>query len=233
MTGFAGLVWLLAWQAVGRKVSHTGSRFSFVTMPKLWERRFWALVCAYGPGALPLAFCIYAAPIYLAKVMGQSQSTIGKLLWIPPLGWEVGYFTWGWITDRVARDAVRPVGVMFALALLSLPLGLVPFTTSVSITMFAFFFAMFIAAGFVISGLRYGMGVYSTDHVALVAGIGAGSWSAIVAIVMPVIGHLFDLGLYARAYYLVIMVPLLGFAGWWLLSKTNDWSSLKTSQNPS
>ena len=218
-TGFAGLAWLLLWRIVGSNVSHTGSNFSFATMPKIWERRFWALVCAYGLGALPLAFCIYAAPIYLSRVMGQSQATIGKLLWIPPLGWEIGYFTWGWIADRVAPRAVRPVGIMVILTLLSLPLGLVPYTGSVAIAMMAFFFAMFVASGFVILALRYGMGVYSSDHVALVAGIGAGSWSAIVALTMPVIGRLFDLGMYAQVFDLVIAIPLVGFVGWWRFSK--------------
>jgi ACS family hexuronate transporter-like MFS transporter len=220
-TGCTGLVWILAWRIVGRGVSHTGSSFSFATMPKFWDRRFWALVCAYGLGALPLAFCIYAVPIYLSKVMGQSQATIGKLLWIPPLGWEVGYFVWGWIADRVSPGTVRPIGLMALLTLLSLPLGLVPFTASIATAMMAFFFAMFVAAGFVILALRYGMGVYSSEHVALVAGIGAGSWSAIVALTMPVIGHLFDLGMYAKAFDLVIAIPLVGFAGWWWFSASN------------
>jgi len=109
---------------------------------------------------------------------------------------------------------------MLTLALLSLPLGLVPCTQSVGLTMAAFFFAMFIASGFVILALRYGMGVYSPDHVALVAGIGAGSWSAIVALVMPVIGRMFDQAAYAQAFYLIIAIPLIGFAGWFLFSKS-------------
>jgi MFS transporter, ACS family, aldohexuronate transporter len=223
-TGFTGFCWLCAWPIVGRGVSRTGSSNSFVTMPKLWERRCWALICAYGLGAIPLAFCIYAAPIYLSKVLGLSQATIGKLLWLPPLGWEIGYFAWGWIADRVTRNTARPVRLMLTLTLLSLPLGLVPFTRSVSLAMAAFFFAMFIASGFVILALRYGMGVYSSDHVALVAGIGAGSWSAIVALVMPVIGRMFDRGAYSHAFYLVIAIPVLGFIGWYVFSKIERYS---------
>jgi ACS family hexuronate transporter-like MFS transporter len=166
-----------------------------------------------------MAFCLYTVPIYLSKVLGQSQSTIGKLLWIPPLGWEIGYFVWGWIADRVARNKVRHVGLMALLAALSLPMGLVPFTASVAIAMAAFFFAMFVGAGFLIMGLRYGMGVYDSNHVALVAGIGAGSWSALVALVMPVIGHLFDIAAYAKAFDLVILIPVVGFFAWWWLSQ--------------
>jgi ACS family hexuronate transporter-like MFS transporter len=218
-TGLTGLCWLCAWSLVAGGISRSGMN-SYATMPKLWEARCWALICAYGLCAIPLGFCIYAAPIYLAKVLGLSQATIGKLLWIPPLGWEIGYFTWGWIADRVTRNTVRPVGLMLTLALLSLPLGLVPCTQSVGLTMAAFFFAMFIASGFVILALRYGMGVYSPDHVALVAGIGAGSWSAIVALVMPVIGRMFDQAAYAQAFYLIIAIPLIGFAGWFLFSKS-------------
>ena len=218
-TGFTGLCWLCAWPFVARGVSRRGMN-SFSTMPKLWDARCWALICAYGLCAIPLAFCIYAAPIYLSKVLELSQATIGKLLWIPPLGWEIGYFTWGWIADRVARNRV-PAWLMLTLALFSLPLGLVPLTKSISISMFAFFFAMFIASGFVILALRYGMAVYSADHVGLVAGIGAGSWSAIVALVMPIVGHMFDRGAYEQAFYLIIAIPLVGFAGWYGFSKPN------------
>ena len=218
-TGFTGLCWLGIWLIVGRGVSRVRSNASFATMPKLWEGRCWALICAYGLGALPLAFCIYAAPIYLSKVLGLSQATIGKLLWLPPLGWEIGYFAWGWLADRLTRNTARPIGLMFMLTLFSLPLGLVPSTRSVSLAMAAFFFAMFIASGFVILALRYGMSVYSSDHVALVAGIGAGSWSAIVACVMPVIGRMFDRSAYSHAFYLVIVIPIVGFAGWYLFSK--------------
>ena len=35
----------------------------------------------------------------------RTQAFIGKVLWIPPLGWEVGYFVWGWLTDRGLRQA--------------------------------------------------------------------------------------------------------------------------------
>jgi MFS transporter, ACS family, hexuronate transporter len=219
MTGFAGLTWLILWTRFVRGDFRTASRFSFATMPKIWERRFWGIVCSYGLGALPMAFCLYSVPIYLAKVMGQSQSMIGKLLWIPPLGWEIGYFVWGWIADRVARESVRHLGLMAILTALSLPLGLVPFTASVGFAMAGFFFAMFVGAGFLIMGLRYGMGVYDSNHVALVAGVGAGSWSALVALVMPVIGHLFDIAAYAKAFDLVILFPVVGFFSWWWLSR--------------
>jgi ACS family hexuronate transporter-like MFS transporter len=225
LTGLAGLGWLFLWPRVARGISRSSSSFAFATMPKFWERRFWGIVFSYGLGALPMAFCLYTVPIYLSKVMGQSQSTIGKLLWIPPLGWEIGYFAWGWIADRVAHRTVRPVGLMGLLTLFSVPLAFVPFTTSVAISMAAFFFSMFVGAGFLILGLRYGMGVYDSDHVALVGGIGAGSWSALVALTMPMIGHLFDLGLYAQAFDLVTVIPVVGFAGWW-------WCSRGATQKP-
>lgn len=219
MTGLAGALWLSLWPLVARRGFRIATDFSFRTMPKLWDRRFWGIVCSYGLGAFPLAFCLYIVPIYLSKVLGQSQSTIGKLLWIPPLGWEVGYFAWGWIADRIAGPSARHTGLMALLAFLSLPLLFVPLTHSVLYAMTEFFFAMFVGSGFLIMGLRYGMGVYDSNHAALVAGIGAGSWSALVALIMPVIGRCFDLGLYARAFDLVTAIPILGVAGWWWFSR--------------
>ena len=57
-------------------------------------------MCAYALGALPLGFVLYGAALYLAQALGCSQEFIGKVLWIPPLGWEAGYFVWGWLCDR-------------------------------------------------------------------------------------------------------------------------------------
>jgi hypothetical protein len=42
-----------------------------------------------------------------------------------------------------------------------------------------------------------------------------------VALVMPVIGRMFDQAAYAQAFYLIIAIPLIGFAGWFVFSKSN------------
>ena len=75
-------------------------------------------------GATPLGFVMYAAAIYLNQAMGKDQAFLGKVLWIPPLGWEVGYFVWGWIFDRFAAAKDRPVFMFFLLAVLMIPFGL-------------------------------------------------------------------------------------------------------------
>ena len=70
---------------------------------------------------------IYGAAIYLAKVRGLTQAQVGALLWIPPLGWEAGYFFWGWVSDKAGR---RQDPVFLGLMLLSLPLAIVPTASS-------------------------------------------------------------------------------------------------------
>jgi hypothetical protein len=79
---------------------------------------------------------------------------------------------------------------------------------------------MFVAAGFVIFALRFGTLVYPAQHTGLIAGIAAGSWSALVAIIMPVIGYLFDAHAYGTAFAGVALLPVLGFAGWFCGSST-------------
>jgi ACS family hexuronate transporter-like MFS transporter len=59
---------------------------------------------------------------------------------------------------------------------------------------------------------------YPREQTGLVAGIGAGSWSALVAMVLPSIGHMFDLKHYANAFLFVGMVPVLGTICWWGLA---------------
>src|SRR6185369_6444972 len=93
--------------------------------PGLGDRALWAFMCAYALGALPLGFVLYSSSLYLAGPLHCSQELIGKVLWVPPLGWEVGYFAWGWAGDRSLRKGVpRVAGLqqMFTLCvLLNLP----------------------------------------------------------------------------------------------------------------
>lgn len=80
------------------------------------------------------------------------------------------------------------------------------------------FLAMFKASGFVVFSLRTATLSYSREQTAMVAGIGAGSWSALVALVMPFFGGLFDRGLHAEPFPLESLIPAAGAAGWWVCS---------------
>jgi hypothetical protein len=77
-----------------------------------------------------------------------------------------------------------------------------------------FVLATFAASGFVIVGLAYATRVFSMHDAGLIAGIGAGSWSAFVALLMPIFGRLFDLHAYASAFALATAAPVLGLLAW-------------------
>ncbi len=211
-TGLIGLCWLLLWRVVSRGIP-AAPQITAVGRPGPGWRdgRMWAFMAAYAFGALPLGFVLYGAAIYLAKARGLSQLTIGELLWIPPLGWEVGYFFWGWISDRYpgGRASVFPL-----LMALSLPLAFAPRLTWLPALMFELFFAMFVASGFVILSIADANAVFSADHSGLIAGLGAGSWSAAVALVMPVFGRLFDQQRYDTAFGLAAVFPIAGYGLW-------------------
>jgi ACS family hexuronate transporter-like MFS transporter len=156
-TGIVGAAWVLLWSVVSRRETIRNrpqvSRGS-APGPKLGDPKIWAFVCAYAFGGIPLAFVIYGASIYLSQVLGKSQVEIGTVLWIPPLGWELGYFFWGWISDRSLKANISRLGAFRAMlgtaALFSLPLMATPWLISFWAVMLALFFAMFVAAGFVI-----------------------------------------------------------------------------------
>jgi len=173
---------------------------------------------AYACGALPIAFVIYAAALYLNAGFGASQALIGKLLWIPPLGWEIGYFFWGWLLDRLPRtDAGRIDGLrklLTAATLLSLPLAFAPWVRSLPGVMGLLFLAMFVAGGFIILTVGYATHVYSAAHAGLIAGLGAGAWSAGVAVAMPLFGKLIDLKRWDVAFVLAAVVPVAGHLYW-------------------
>ncbi len=235
-TGAIGAAWLLQWAVLSRRedlarptpaeaaTKHAGG-------PHWTHPRTWAFLCAYSLGALPLGFVLYQTSLYLSAVLHQSQMQIGAVLWIPPLGWEAGYFFWGWVTDRFTRGGADPRSInrMFLLCtLLSLPLALAPRIASVPLTMALLFFAMFVTAGFIIGSLAYANSYYSRAHSGLIAGLSAGSWSAMVAVVMPGFGRLFDRGHYALAFDVVCLFPVVGYLSWRLL----DGSAARLAQSP-
>ena len=226
-TGGVGALWLAGWAILSRgpaMAAHAAPRESGVALG--WkDRDVWAFIAAYSLGAFPLGFVLYQAAIYLSAVLHQSQVEIGKVLWIPPLGWETGYFFWGWIVDRFARAGAAAGALrkqFWLLTALSLPLAVAPRIHSLAATMALMFFAMFITAGFIIGSVAHVTHVYSTRYSGLIAGLGAGSWSALVALLMPGIGRLFDLQLYGTAFLLTSLTPALGLLLWISLKKSTD-----------
>jgi MFS transporter, ACS family, hexuronate transporter len=245
-TGAIGGLWLLQWFFLSkRKELATGNREQSSDLaqsqmalelavhgaPSWRHPQTWALIAAYGLGAVPLGFVLYETSLYLSAVLHKTQIEIGAVLWIPPLGWEAGYFFWGWATDRYTRGgaSLSAMRRMFLICtLFSLPFALIPRVDSFVFTMAMLFFAMFIAAGFIIGSLAAANSYYSRAHSGLIAGLAAGSWSALVALVMPGFGWLFDRHLYSLAFDLVCVFPILGFASWWVLSRSQS----KVHQEP-
>jgi MFS transporter, ACS family, hexuronate transporter len=239
-TGGVGALWLVQWLFLSRRkelsigsreelgklssgVSSMSMELALHGAPSWRHPQTWALIAAYGLGAVPLGFVLYETSLYLSAVLHKNQTQIGAVLWIPPLGWEVGYFFWGWATDRYTRSGSSFPAMlrMFLICtFLSLPFALIPRVDSFAFTMAMLFFAMFIAAGFIIGSLAAANSYYSRVHSGLIAGLAAGSWSALVAIVMPGFGWLFDRHLYTLAFDLVCLFPIAGFLIWWVLSRT-------------
>jgi ACS family hexuronate transporter-like MFS transporter len=183
--------------------------------PAFGDVRVWAFIAAYAMGAFPSGFVLYQASIYLTAAFAKSQGELGHVLWIPPLGWEIGYFFWGWVMDRFSR-AMRMQ--FLALMLMSLPLALIPHVHSYGLTLAMMFFAMFVTSGFIIGAVAYATRHFSTDHAGFIAGLGAGSWSLVIALVMPGVGRLFDLHRYDVAFGVAAVFPVAGCAVWMILS---------------
>jgi len=230
-TGLIGAGWLAIWAVVARRpdIGQTAAPMKSGPSPPGpgWrDRSLWAFICAYALGALPLGFVLYSSSLYLAHPLGRSQEFIGKVLWLPPLGWEVGYFVWGWIADRSVRAGRPRVPVLHKLisvcALLDLPLALVPWVSNVAGVLGLLVLAMFVSSGFVVVSVAYATHIYSHRHAGLIAGIGAGSWSALVALAMPYFGRLFDQHHYSATFLIAASIPILGYAGWFGLRGTGE-----------
>ena len=219
VTALAGVLWIVVWQrSVDFASFASPRRTQRLTLPNPFERRFWSLVASYGLGASTLGPILYLAPLYLSQVLGFTQNELGHVLWIPPAGWEVGYFFWGWVADRHATGNRRPVWLFSMLAVLGTPLFALTSLRDPTAVLAVLFWTTFAASGFVVVSLRASALAYPREQTALVAGIGAGSWSALVAIILPPLGRMFDAGLYDTAFRLMSCGPILGAALWWLLT---------------
>jgi ACS family hexuronate transporter-like MFS transporter len=228
-TGMVGAAWLLLWAVLSRrediaKPARVASLRSGRTgAPNFADPRVWAYIAAYALGALPSGFVLYQAALYLTAIFGKSQVEVGQVLWIPPLGWEIGYFFWGWATDRFSAGgaSIPAMRRQFLAMMLSLSacLAVIPQVHSYRATLALMFLAMFIVAGFIIGAVAYATHHFSTDHAGFIAGLGAGSWSLAVALVMPQVGKLFDLHRYDLAFVLAALSPVAGCFLWILCSR--------------
>jgi ACS family hexuronate transporter-like MFS transporter len=217
-TGALGAAWLVLWAVVSRRPElRAPIEDEPAVRPSPFERSILGFAAAYAFGGLPLGFVMYGAPIHLARALGCNQTTIGHVMWLPPLGWEVGYFFWGWMLDRAARRGAagdpfeRLLGV---LAVLGLPFVAAPLMPSLPVALALMFLEMFVSAGFVIVSLSEVTHRHSTRHSGYLAGIGAGAWAGLMAFAMPLFGRLFDRGAYGGAYFVATAAPIVGWALW-------------------
>jgi MFS family permease len=231
LTAAMGLVWLLLW--VGLRVTGVFGTSSSTRdqvrvtdgAPGRWNRNLVATAAVYGLGAAPLAFGLYAAPLYLSRVLHVSQASLGHLQWIPPAGWEAGYLFWGWIADRrQRRGAGRPAGMFAAFCVAGFLIVLAPLAARsphpVLATMVLFFAQMFVAGGFVVLSLADGMGAQPKESSGFLAGVAISSWAAVTGVLTPVLGHFFDRRAYAEGFWLVASLPVVGVALWAVLRRT-------------
>lgn len=224
-TGAVGAAWLLLWVVLSRREDiRKAPKIAVMRSdgPGFRDPRVWAFIAAYAMGAFPSGFVLYQSSIYLTAAFAKSQVEIGKVLWIPPLGWEIGYFFWGWATDRFsgAGASIPAMRRQFLLLMvLSLPLLLIPYVPSYGLALAMMCFAMFITSGFIIGAVAYATHHFSTDHAGFVAGLGAGSWSLVIALVMPWVGKLFDLHRYDAAFLMAALFPVAGCAVWSVCSR--------------
>jgi ACS family hexuronate transporter-like MFS transporter len=215
-TGALGALWLLAWWMVARPplVRAAVRKPSGVAWPNLAERRFWLLVVGMGLGGAALGPTLYLCPLYLNRAFGLTQSQLGKILWIPAVCWELGYYFWGWVSDRWVRDNPRPVRLYVALSFLALVPSIVTRMSSWVAALALFSWGMFIAVAFIVVSLHVAARAYPREETGKVAGIGSGAWSAVVALLLLAYGPLLDRHRYAAVFVSLSLVPILGAALW-------------------
>jgi len=223
-TGFFGALWLVLWRRVGATVDRDVALGS-ERLP--WRSRaLWAYILLYGVGALPLGFILYDSSLYLHAKFGWDQALLGKVLWIPPSAWEAGYFVWGAILDRTGP---RYRGLVFAAMLVGLPMFFADSLGSGSLVLLVMWLEMFSCAGLVVLAVSYVSREFPSSQAGLLAGLGAGSWGAVVALMMPLFGRMFDHAQYGLAFRIASVFPVVGYAAWRVIGARRAMTSSSVS----
>jgi MFS family permease len=219
VTGLLGVLWLLIWSRFARNVPKRLRVSKKILVVNPLDRRFWLIVTTYGTGAVALGGVAYLSPLYLNRALGLSQSEIGHLVWIPTIGWQLGYYFWGWVSDRLVPEQTRPARVLLLLSLLALPSAFVTMVHSWQAVLALFLWAMFVGDGFIVMGLHVGARVFTKDEAGLAGGIGGGAWSMVLAVVLPLYGRLIDAKNFTPIFVTMSLFPLAGTLIFLLLSK--------------
>jgi len=219
-TGGIGLAWIILWSFVSRrpdvrhfKPAQPGSR---LPSPPGWTDRACGASSSLTAGRTPLGFVMYAASLYLSQVMGKDRLSLERCYGFHRSAGKSLLFL-GWLVDRMTAAGIPKMTtvrrLMLSAMFLSLPLAAVPgcrrlgrccWNCSRHVR----------DCGFVVPSVAYATHVYAADHAGLIAGIGAGSYGAIVALTMPLFGKLFDMRRYGIAFAIAALMPALGYLGW-------------------
>jgi ACS family hexuronate transporter-like MFS transporter len=226
-TGILGAAWLAVWWFVARAplLPPVPRKTTRIQLPNMRERRFWLLVINFGLGGAALGPTLNLSPLYLNKVMGLSQAELGRILWIPALIWECGYYFWGWVADRFVRDNPRPTRLYLLLTVLALIPSATSWVHSWPIVLLLFSWGMFIAVAFIVMSLHLGARAYPRDQTGMVAGVGSAAWSAFIALVMPLYGYWFDQRLFSAIFVSLSCIPILGTSLWWWIGRDSTRST--------
>ncbi|HLH37960.1 MAG TPA: MFS transporter [Bryobacteraceae bacterium] len=220
VTPALALIWLLIWRFTVNPDNFlhksVPGRLKF---PSFLERRFWSLVASYALGAFPVGAISYLSALYLSRSFGMTQKELGYVLWIPPAGLEAGYFFWGWVSDRFAPSHPRPRWLFLLMSALCLPLATITWYRSAPIAIALLAFTLFASGGLVVVTLRTGALAYPPNQKSMAAGIASSSFSAGVALLLPICGKFFDGHQYGEAFAMVAALPLLGTLLWLVLGK--------------
>lgn len=212
VTGGLGTIWLIWWYFVCRppRVPVKPRVHSKISLPNPLDRRVWLIVTTYGTGAVALGVIAYLSPLYLSRALNLSQEKLGYILWIPTLGWWIGYYFWGWVSDRIVPNDARPLWVLLLLSALALPVAAVTLFHSWQVAVAFFLWAMFVGDGFIVMGLHVGARVFSKAQAGMAAGIGGGAWSMVLAVILPQYGRWIDAHRFLPIFVTMSLLPLAG-----------------------
>ena len=108
----------------------------------------------------------------------------------------------------------RPRWLIMLMAVLCLPLVTITWYHSAPIAIALLAFTLFASGGLVVVTLRTGALAYPANRRTMAAGVASSSFSAGIAVLLPVCGKMFDAHRYGSAFTLVGVLPLIGTLIW-------------------
>lgn len=214
VTGFAGLLWILLWRAIGSRESSAPS--PALALHLLRDRRLWSFAFANALSMIPYSLWTNWTTLHLVDVNRLSFVGAAWFAWLPPLFGALGGAAGGALSYRSMNAGVPALTarrrVCTASAALCLLTAAIPWAPSASLAILLISVSFLSVAAFSVNMYSMPLDAFPADGAAFAISLLVSAYGAMQAVVSPALGAIVDRHGYTPVCVGASLTPLFAAA---------------------